>query len=1100
MKKILQYIALFIFFLFVVWLGIVAYRMASNVLVFAFYGQENQQWKELFLTVNRPWVISRIIPAGALLDEQAIKNSLLLNGEISSSDNFDILFSESFVKIIPKQVKNGDIITLSADLYNKNKKTSFQLPQDVVLTVDSDFVYDLEIIPLDSLPKQAKFEIKSDTISQKNIQFYVYYPASDASCFDENFPWNYKDFSSLQMIETTDIESNIVSLDLDTTKQKQCVVAWYRNFITPVIERKLENFSLSGSIIKDISDEKNFRNSLNITTTSPLIANISQESPEYVLLERELKKQIASKISFSPEILFSENDIYITDSGFTLTTDFIDESKYTVFINDLEDIYGRVASMKMSFTPKNNTSIGIDIVWEKKNFSSLDDMKINVYSNDLQKRNYDIKICRLDVTGFSRISQIITEKNIEKIPQIYDLLTSSHTSDCQKTVVDFADTSALATFSLSEKFDKNLLRPGLYVVAFRNLEDVTLFSQWVFPVVFSFSNTDILIEAAETWSGKILILDSVSWSPLSGQEIEIFEQISDENNNISYATWSILWKTNDIGILYSDFSHLSEKKIFLVSRSAGKFWYFYDLLPKFLEKSSAYQANLELNGNIFLHWDTVNIFAKVLKNNENLQNEMLHIFLMNPNGETLKKWDIKPNNNGIIAAEYVFEENDDFGEYIIYITSENGGKIASQTITLYSGGESRQEVVLDFSVIDAVSGVPKNLRERVNNSWEKLYYSHEYFAPIELDIRASVVNSIGEKFKNTPFQYTLSRKKNGGEIEIIYEWKWRFDSDGIGRALLATEFSSYYHDVEYILNVKTQDITTGEILIWEKSLKLLLSQDLKSFDDTIAPDFELQKEFVGSGEVIALDFSSNIADNIAHKYYYEILDSSENSLKKEIILDKNLKIQTNDLPAGKYTIKIYPVTTEGIVAPTQTIAQKIFFINGITENNFTDLSVFLNKKDTINTFDMLIVAPKDTTHFLVSQLWDVISSEYITLSGGVMQKEISFSGSIEKQSLQVLARTSSGMLFSEKEVLVQKDNIFPEVEFVHSGAILMGSGQEMKLLFKNIDSTKQWNISLKIIEWNANSTFNQNIFSYNSSLQNAFFWKYFSKKFYRKEN
>lgn len=104
-------------------------------------------------------------------------------------------------------------------------------------------------------------------------------------------------------------------------------------------------------------------------------------------------------------------------------------------------------------------------------------MKINVYSNDLQKRNYDIKICRLDVTGFSRISQIITEKNIEKIPQIYDLLTSSHTSDCQKTVVDFADTSALATFSLSEKFDKNLLRPGLYVVAFRNLEDVTLFSQ-----------------------------------------------------------------------------------------------------------------------------------------------------------------------------------------------------------------------------------------------------------------------------------------------------------------------------------------------------------------------------------------------------------------------------------------------------------------------------------------------------------------------------------------------------------------------------------------------------------------------------------------------
>lgn len=69
----------------------------------------------------------------------------------------------------------------------------------------------------------------------------------------------------------------------------------------------------------------------------------------------------------------------------------------------------------------------------------MDDILMNVYSNNEQKKNFDIKVCRLDVTAFSQISQIISEKNKEKIPQIYELLTSSRSSECQKTNINFSE-------------------------------------------------------------------------------------------------------------------------------------------------------------------------------------------------------------------------------------------------------------------------------------------------------------------------------------------------------------------------------------------------------------------------------------------------------------------------------------------------------------------------------------------------------------------------------------------------------------------------------------------------------------------------------------
>ena len=121
-------------------LGVLAYRLASDTLWFAFEWEQNQRWQELVVAVDLPWTLSRIIPPWTLLDEEVIRSSILKNGIPldPEQENFEIFFTESFVKITPKNAQEGDIFTLSAELYNAQKKTAYRLPSDISVTISQD--------------------------------------------------------------------------------------------------------------------------------------------------------------------------------------------------------------------------------------------------------------------------------------------------------------------------------------------------------------------------------------------------------------------------------------------------------------------------------------------------------------------------------------------------------------------------------------------------------------------------------------------------------------------------------------------------------------------------------------------------------------------------------------------------------------------------------------------------------------------------------------------------------------------------------------------------------------------------------------------------
>ena len=135
------------------------------------------------IAVDLPGTLSRIIPPGTLLDEDAIRKSLLKNGRPLDleQENFDMFFTESFVKITPKDTQEGDIFALSAELYNEQKKTAYRLPSDISVTISKN-PQKINIIEATDFPKDEKFSVQFpkdfyQNFSPENILWYVYYPA-----------------------------------------------------------------------------------------------------------------------------------------------------------------------------------------------------------------------------------------------------------------------------------------------------------------------------------------------------------------------------------------------------------------------------------------------------------------------------------------------------------------------------------------------------------------------------------------------------------------------------------------------------------------------------------------------------------------------------------------------------------------------------------------------------------------------------------------------------------------------------------------------------------------------------------------------------------
>lgn len=337
----------------------------------------------------------------------------------------------------------------------------------------------------------------------------------------------------MEKIVGSETSADIFTIEFNANAPRQCLLAGFAGDIQLVVDRSLPKFTLEGSVVKMLTPQDNLKTQVQFSSESVIF-------PEKSLNNTDVRKEIFQKMTISPSIDFHEEDVILLENSISVIGDFQEGTKYTIHLTDVEDIYGRHASTNFSFTPSAEPFLDFQLTNHQSDFYSSDEISGKIFAISTPKNDYELKICRLDVEAFSQISQIYTDKDDKNIAQAYNLMNSEHASNCQKATIPLSEDAMSTEFTFSDIFDKNLLNPGLYVLAFRNQDEISKFSKVAFPKPFTISQNQIIGQILTNGLAEIRILDSKNLQNITKQEIEIFAKNTIENSKKKYATGSII--------------------------------------------------------------------------------------------------------------------------------------------------------------------------------------------------------------------------------------------------------------------------------------------------------------------------------------------------------------------------------------------------------------------------------------------------------------------------------------------------------------------------------------------------------------------------------
>lgn len=121
-----------------------------------------------------------------------------------------------------------------------------------------------------------------------------------------------------------------------------------------VSDRKLDPFTVSGSVSDVLSPEIDMKSRIEITFSSPIFMDSGtvngQSDPSW---KDDVKKSILDHLTISPSISVTESGISLLDpKKIILTGDFQEGKRYHVSLDAIEDIYGRSVKFSLNFTPE----------------------------------------------------------------------------------------------------------------------------------------------------------------------------------------------------------------------------------------------------------------------------------------------------------------------------------------------------------------------------------------------------------------------------------------------------------------------------------------------------------------------------------------------------------------------------------------------------------------------------------------------------------------------------------------------------------------------------------------------------------------------------
>lgn len=242
----------------VITLGYYAFIMASDTMTLPFVGQSKQTGSHWMFPVALPNRLSDITDQGPILDGSTIQEVLTVNGKPLNEAQKDALVFEGkddFFNLRPRGdiFKEEDVFRVSSREYNEKKKTGYKLPNDIEFVYRSEVPRGLVIQEVGD-PKEKTFSVEIygfHGLSAKDIRWYAFTSLDqNAPCGGEAPLWNARRMRpiSTRVIQSTlhgPREKAIVSVDVDTTQPRQCVIAGLQGEVFFHLNRSLSPFSLS---------------------------------------------------------------------------------------------------------------------------------------------------------------------------------------------------------------------------------------------------------------------------------------------------------------------------------------------------------------------------------------------------------------------------------------------------------------------------------------------------------------------------------------------------------------------------------------------------------------------------------------------------------------------------------------------------------------------------------------------------------------------------------------------------------------------------------------------------------------------------------------
>lgn len=828
MKHIFRTILLFLAGFWVLFLGYYAYILTTDTLVLPFVWQERQSGNALRFVVAKPrfllaWYDRNII------DQEALIDALTLDGkpfDPTISGEGYIFVSGEYVMIASNTMLGSSILKVDASEYNAKKSTPYRLPRDMVLT-ESKNPKELLITSYNE-ERNRTYDVRLiwyGNLTTRDIRWFKHTdPMRNCQISDA---WDSLRFQSIQ---TTELESHTngqiqnarTVLDFDPNVSRLCIIAgiWW-DFYT-VEDRFLDPFTATWEVVQVLSPEYNMESRIDFDFST----NIFQDrgdlySKEYFSYRKNQKTLFLKSLDIRPNIALTEENIILSPSRASIIAPFKEWQKYTLSLNDITDIYGRTTSLSMDFVPVRTPFLSIGLTEGKTMFRFGDAIDAKLYALKTPRQEYPLMLCQVSLEWYARAERMIAESDKKYTNDVYDLLSSKDISGCLKKNIIVSPDDHISPFDVRGFSPTGIIRPGLYILAFAQKDDVLWFDKFVSPRVFSVVDTHIIVKVDASGKTQVLATDITTGVPRSDQEIGLMQNVHRSytenwnNQTQSYdreylpvdskffskqivagktkSGWLLSFERDtliedDYNTLYSlsnepywDFEG-RYSSFLLTASGGGHFWYVVSTWNDgitgwnfwFKESDYSWQTRPEFSSylhtdrRLYLPGDTVYVHAIIRKNDAKLtvpRDFAFQLRVTDPLGEVLTETVLKTNDYGSLGTGLVLPADARLGNYSVNIEPlENTGNFYMMSnnwtnfqVEIFKNPTFTAEVTLRSP--DIQDGTLMNLREIPNSDTAYPWYENKFESTFSLEgiVKAKYYN--GQEIRNLPFTYRIYRNE-----------------------------------------------------------------------------------------------------------------------------------------------------------------------------------------------------------------------------------------------------------------------------------------------------------------------------------------------------